>query len=288
MKGFAIAYGASTIVNAMATGYGGAFGVDTYVKAEVELVEDPFKFEVYIEDDPSENPRLAVESVKVVMEKVGVKMGAKVKTSGNIPIARGLKSSSAASNAIIMATAAALNVKFDLIDVARLSALANLRAGTSLTGAFDDACASALGNVYLTDNVKMQVVRKFTPSENLKVLFLVPKEKMYSGAVNKERVKVVDSLVKKVFYMALNGDYWSAMTLNGLIYCAVFRINPEPIIVALKHGAVAAGLSGKGPTICAVCHENSIDEIREEWDRFEGDLLEARVNVKPAFSGVKP
>lgn len=50
MKAEATAHGAASIVNAIATGKGAAFGINLYTKAEVELTPGP-EIEVIIEGD---------------------------------------------------------------------------------------------------------------------------------------------------------------------------------------------------------------------------------------------
>ncbi len=106
----AIAHGAATIVNAMALGKGAAFGVDLFTKAQVELTDEVAIFNAEIVSDPKESTVLMEKTVARVLQyfKAERRFGAKVKTWSNIPIAKGLKSSSAAANAVALATIAAL------------------------------------------------------------------------------------------------------------------------------------------------------------------------------------
>ena len=80
--------------------------------------------------------------------------GAKIKTWSNIPIAKGLKSSSAAANAVALATTAALGKTLDDLEIVNLGVDAAFDAKVTVTGAFDDACASYFGGVVITDNLK--------------------------------------------------------------------------------------------------------------------------------------
>ncbi len=76
----------------------------------------------------------------------------RVRTTSDIPVSRGLKSSSAAANAVIMATLDALGEQMDPLEAIRIGTKAAIAAKVSVTGAFDDACASLFGGVAITDN----------------------------------------------------------------------------------------------------------------------------------------
>ena len=112
-KATAIAHGAATIVNAIALGKGAAFGVDLWTKAEVKLTDEAGIIEAEIASDPKESTLLIEKTAARVLRRFSLEksFGAKVKTLSNIPIARGLKSSSAAANATALATVAALGQK---------------------------------------------------------------------------------------------------------------------------------------------------------------------------------
>ena len=59
----AIAYGAATIVNAIALGKGAALGVDLWTKAEVILTDDPKIISGEITSDRSEDTSLIEKTV---------------------------------------------------------------------------------------------------------------------------------------------------------------------------------------------------------------------------------
>jgi shikimate kinase len=100
MKGKATTHGAATVVNGIACGKGAAFGVALETTATVELTGEPGRFEVSIEDEPGEETALAEHCVRLVLEKFGLagEHGARIATRSQIPMSRGLKSSSAAAN----------------------------------------------------------------------------------------------------------------------------------------------------------------------------------------------
>ena len=286
MKGQAeaISYGAATIVNAIATGKGAAFGVDLWTKAEVQLTSNPRVIEGEIASDPAEKPTLIEKTVKRVLKHFGVeeKFGAKVKTWSNIPIARGLKSSSAAANAIALAVVAALNKELDDLAIINLGVDGALDARVTITGAFDDACASYFGGIVITDNVKRRIVKRFEISEDLTVLFYIPEKKAYTINSNVARMKLVAPLVKIAYREALKRNFWSALTLNGLIYSSALGYNPSIALDALMAGALAAGLCGKGPAITVVVSNEKVDSVKDALEAYEGKILQAKLNHEKA------
>ncbi len=283
MSAEASAYGAVTIVNAIATGKGAAFGIDLWTKARVKLTDDG-AIETRILDDEEESTLLAERCVRAVFGYFGKsKLGAKVETNSNIPIARGLKSSSVAGNAIVLATLAALQKHLKPSDILNLVVDASLQAKVSVTGAFDDAAASLYGNVVVTDNMARRVLRAF-PVEDHHVLLLVPPEKAYTADADLRRIKAVAKQVEIAHEQALAGKYWNAMTLNGLIYSHVLRLPADVIVESLGAGALAAGISGKGPAYAFVVEERFKDPVLDVLKRHEGDVIVSKTRNQPSLS----
>ncbi len=283
-KAKAISHGAATIINAIATGKGAAVGVDLWTKASVQLTDKPGIIEGHIMSDPTEDSILIEKTVNKVFEYFNSEksFGAKVITRSNIPIARGLKSSSVAANAIALATVAALNQSLDDLTILNLSVNAAIEANVTITGAFDDACASYFGGVVVTDNLKRRIITRFEIAEDLLVLFYVPQKKVYTSGSDVQRMKKLSSFVRTAYKEAVKGNYWSALTLNGLIYSSALGYNPSIAMDALMAGAVAAGLSGTGPAVAAIVPQEKIDDVKDAWQTYEGDILQSGVNHEKA------
>ncbi len=283
-KAEAVAHGAATIVNAMATGEGAAFGVDLWTKANVELTSQPHEVSVQISSDPAESTLLVERTVARVLQRFGVQdqFGAKVRTDSNIPAARGLKSSSVAANAVALATVAALGKSLTDLEIVNLGIDAAFDAKVTVTGAFDDACASFFGGVVVTDNVNRKLVQQFTLPKDCSVLFLVPAKKAYSGKVDTDRLHTLGSMVKVAYKEAAAGNFWTALSLNGLIYSSAFGFDPSAALDALAAGATAAGLCGKGPAVTALVPETRIDNVKKAWQSHEGQIIPAQLNCTKA------
>ena len=283
-KAAALSHGAATIVNAIALGKGAAFGVDLWTKAEVKLTDEPQIITGEITSDPTESTALIEKTVTRVFQHFGVekRFGAKVKTWSNIPIARGLKSSSVAANAVALAMVGALGETLDDLTVVNLGVEAAFDAKVTATGAFDDACASYFGGVVVTDNLKRKVVERFTLPEGLTVLFHVPSSKAYTGDSDVNRLRTAKPLVKIAYKEALKGNFWAALTLNGLIYSFALGYDASVALDALTAGALAAGLCGKGPAVTAVVSDEKIDSVKAALQCHEGEVLHACLNHEKA------
>lgn len=283
-KAEAIAHGAATIVNAIALGKGAAFGVDLWTKAEVKLTEEPHVIKGEITSDPAESTLLIERVVSRVLRhfKLENRFGANVKTWSNIPVARGLKSSSAAANAVALATIAALGKKLDDLAVVNLGVDAAFEAKVTVTGAFDDACASYFGGAVITDNLNRKLLKRVTLPEDLAVLFHVPSRKAYTADSDVNKLQTVKHLVKIAYKEAQKGNFWTALTLNGLIYSSAMGYGAAVALDALAAGALAAGLCGKGPAVTAVVPADKVDSVRAALQRHEGEILYARLNHEKA------
>jgi shikimate kinase len=280
----AIVHGAATIVNAIVLGKGAAFGVDLWTKAEVKLTNEPGVILTEISSDEKESTLLIEKTVERVLKYSSLEksFGAKVKTQSNIPIARGLKSSSAAANATALAAIAALGRTRNDLEIVKIGVEAAFDSKVTVTGAFDDACASYFGGIVITDNLNKEIIKQMPLTEDFSVLFHVPPQKVYTADSNVTRLQTVKSLVKIAFNSALEGRVWEALTLNGLVYSSASNLKTTSAIDALEAGAVAAGLCGKGPAVTAVVPKDKVDSVKAVLQNYEGEILQAKFNQEKA------
>jgi shikimate kinase len=280
----AVSHGAVTIVNAMATGRGAALGVGLQTRATVTITNRSGVFIARNISHPQENTTLAKVAARSVFTRFGVdrRFGAIVETDSNIPIAVGLKSSSAASSAVALASIHALGKSLSDLEVVRLGVQASFAAGVTLTGAFDDACACYFGGVVVTDNVKRRILKRFRPTRGLQVLIHVPNTKRYTRDIDPGSFKSIRPFIQAANRSALKGDYLSSMTFNGLVYSIALGYDTRATTMALDAGAVAAGLTGKGPAVAAVVPESKKESVRAAWRRLKGQVIETSFNLRKA------
>jgi shikimate kinase len=282
LVGVASACGSATIVNAIATGKGAAFGIDLRVMAEVRLRPGGQRIVGKI-TGARESPKLIETCVEKTIQHLGIKgLGGSVNTTANIPIAVGLSSSSAVANAVVLATLAALGEKANPRTVLGLGIEAAFEAGVTVTGAFDDAAASFYGCGVVTDNLKRRIIKRFEVDPSLGVVVLVPPSKLYTKKLKGARLEGIREGIREAHRMAAGEDVWGALTLNGLLYANALGHDIRPTLEALSAGALGAGITGTGPATVAVADVNSAARIAGLWRKKRGKVI----LTKPARKGV--
>ncbi|MFB6228992.1 MAG: shikimate kinase [Halobacteriales archaeon] len=282
MTGRARAPAAGTVLNALANHTGSAFAIDADTTATVELT-DGADVAGEIAGAPDADTRLIERCVEIVTERYGDGQGGTVRTESEIPMAAGLKSSSAAANAAVLATLSALSTPvgpdgpLTRADAARIGVEAARDAGVTATGAFDDASASMLGGVTVTDNDHDELLTR--EEVEWDVLVWTPPERAYSAEADMERCKRIAPVADFIAETALEGQYAKAMTVNGFAFCAALGFSAEPLIEALPE-ARGVSLSGTGPSVTAIGTEDALLRIRERWADREGTtwLTETRTD----------
>jgi len=270
MEGRAEAPAAGTVLNALATGTGSAFAIDRYVTATVAL-GDREGVAGEVAGAPDADTRLVERCVELVVEEYADRpLGGTVRTESEVPRASGLKSSSAAANATVLAALAALDAVEDVAreDAARLGVRAAREAGVTVTGAFDDASASMLGGLTVTDNAADALLTRDDPDWD--VLVWTPAERAFSADADVERCERVAPVADLVAELALAGRYPTAMTVNGFAFCAALGFPADAAVAALP-GAEGVSLSGTGPSFVAVGDRADLEAVRERWSDYEGD-----------------
>jgi shikimate kinase len=286
MEGKACAYGAATIANAIATGKGAAFGISLKTEAKVRL-NDSGRFVGRIQGSPGEDTLLIALCAKKVLERFNLTaLGADIETVSDIPIASGLKSSSTAANAVVLAAYSAARKENkgirltdkELLDIAVDAAL---EAKVSITGAYDDAAASYYGGYVITDNAKRKILKKGLMDKSLNVVIYVPNERSYTSKVDVEKIRLIKEPALLAWKEALEGSRYTALTANGLIYSATLGCDTRIPMAALSAGAIASGISGKGPSVVALARDGP-EKIVSAWKEFPGKIITCRINNNKA------
>jgi shikimate kinase len=278
MKGHGIAFGAGTVINAIATYKGSAFGIDLRTEAGVTLKGDLVEGEI----EGGGDARLIERACELVLDAFEVDSGAKIKTTSQVPQASGLKSSSAAANATVLATLRAIGRDMEPLDMVRLGVRAALDAGVTITGAFDDACASMLGGVVVTDNKNNELLKRELVESD--VIIYAPDRKAFSSQTNVARSRAIAPWVDEAFGMAMRGEYRKAMTLNGFLYTAALGYGAEPMMAALELGVDAVSLSGTGPSYVALADGEKLDKLKAAWSSYPGRVIITKTNNQGAYT----
>ncbi|WP_296874320.1 shikimate kinase [uncultured Methanobrevibacter sp.] len=273
--------GSATIINAIATGFGSAFGIGLDIECDAKTISEGIE----CSNDVGADTGLMELCVKKVFSYYDINQddfGVSLKTTSSLPMASGLSSSSASSNAIVKVVSEMFAEEFDLerlsdLEVVNLAIDASLEAGVTITGSFDDATASYFGGVVVTDNGNREFVIK-ERMDDYDLLIYMPDFHSKSGDSDVGRMKVMAPLVETAYEFACKKDYFRAINLNGLIYSSALGFNTSIAIDALSCGALASGLSGTGSAFFAVVDENSIDEVKDAWMKYEGRVIKTEVD----------
>lgn len=269
--------GSATIINAIATGFGSAFGIGLDIVCNAKTQSHS----ITCSNDVGADTSLMELCVSNVFDYYGVdadEFGLDIKTTSELPMASGLSSSSALSNAVTAISSKIISEEFNLeplsdFDIINLAIESSLKAKVTITGAFDDATASYFGGVTVTDNGARKILIK-EPMEELPVLVYMPNFISKSGSSDVNKMKLMAPLVETAFEIAKNKDYFKALNLNGLIYAAALGFDSSIAIEALNAGALASGLSGTGSSFVAICEEDKIDDIKDAWSLLDGRVIE--------------
>jgi len=275
MDGRASALAAGTVLNALACGKGSAFAIDAETTAKVELdASDEVTGEVA--EDPEADTALIERCVELAIAEYGEERvgsgeisGGHVRTESEVPMAAGLKSSSAAANATVLATLDALGVAEEASreEACRLGVRAAREAGVTVTGAFDDASASMLGGVTVTDNRTDELLAR--EEVEWTAVVWTPPETAYSADADVARCEQIAPVAELVADLALDGRYGEAMTVNGFAFCAALDFPADPMLDALPD-ARGVSLSGTGPSFVAVGERAALERVRDRWNEREG------------------
>lgn len=266
MKGSAQTSAAITITNALPTGVGCAVGIDLRAEAMVEVSPDGSKNPPTLQIPLDRRTPLVEEALRAGLVRYFPGTGgiACLTLDSAVPVARGLKSSSAVSAAILLAVARAAGRAPSSLEVALLSAQASRGAGVSATGALDDALAGLESGFVVTDNVRAKVLRRAEVDPDWGVVLYIPPETHppspnLAAAFSRER-----EAGERSASAAMSGDWVTAMRVNSeLVERAMGYAYGEIRDRLRSHGAIASGVSGVGPTLAAVAPWQLLPDLLE-------------------------
>src|ERR671926_908072 len=273
-------HGAVSIVNAIATGNGSSLGISLRVTAEAEFGKGRgMKFLT-----GKSNDKLVSNIVyNTIPTKIIENNLLTIKVKSEIPIGFGLKSSSAFSNAVALACSRLVREDMDDKMVLDTAVRASLDAKVSITGAYDDATACYFGGFTITDNYSRKLIRRDDVPENIYAIILLPRNTP-RGDVHK--LTNLSDLFADAFKLAEAGEYWKAMKLNGVLATVALSSRYHPMMAAIEHGALAASISGNGPSIAAVAYGEKVEDIKSVLSKFDGRVIVSKVNNQKASAEV--
>jgi len=271
--GSGISYGAISVINSIPCGIGSTIGID--LKTTSEFISGGTLKKVNILNDPSEDDTMARLCVESALKCVGVELkGWTLTVNSEIPISRGLKSSSSACNSIITAVLNEFGQKMNSLDMIRVGVNCARSAGVTVTGAFDDACGCHLGGLVVTDNSKDELLAHYD-IKDYDVVIHVPERRIRKHSLSKEMFGSVSEKAAELVKLLPDGVL-EAMTANGALIAGIVSENGVMAKVALRRGALAAGISGTGPATAMLVEKGKGKELADDI----GDCILTRTRRK--------
>ena len=275
IKVTSIVHGAISIVNAVATGYGSAMGISLNVK--VEIISKKGSGLIFQKGGGS----LMIKKIiyDVLQSKYINNNQLLININSEVPSGMGLKSSSAVSNAVALACISLTNKEISDEFVLNSAIDASLYAKTTITGAYDDSTACYYGGFVTTDNYKRKIWKRENSPTNISAVIFLPNNKKRGDVT---RLKLLSDIYLEAFQLAYSGQYWKAMTLNGVLTSALLSNSYTITRMCLENGALAASISGNGPAIAAVVRESEVQKIKSVLSSLDGRVIISRTNNQKA------
>ena len=275
IKVTSIVHGAITIVNAVATGFGSAMGISLNVK--VEIISKKGSGLIFQKGGGS----LMIKKIiyDVLQSKYINNNQLLININSEIPSGMGLKSSSAVSNAVALACNSLSNKEISDESVLNSAIDASLYAKTTITGAYDDSTACYYGGFVTTDNYKRKILKRENSPTDISAVIFLPNNKK-RGDVS--RLKLLSDIYLEAFQLAYSGQYWKAMTLNGVLTSSLLSNTYTITRMCLENGALAASISGNGPAVAAVVRESQVQRIKSVLSNLDGRVIISRTNNQKA------
>ena len=257
-------WGAGTVLNALATGIGCAFGISLRTVCEIEPVSAE---RVGAQEDIKE------ELVRDLLSLFPGIDSVKFKIESTIPPTSGLGSSSAFVNSILTALNR-ISENLDPEDIPEINSKISKKHDISYTGAFDDACASFYGGLVLTDNESLKIILRMDFERYCAILLPPWSKKSIEVAMlreNNERLHEAVNYVK-------DGDVGKAMEINSRFYCERLGYPVKPVELALRY-VDEAGLSGNGPAYICLGEREDVEKVVALWSDFGEVIICKTVNT---------
>ena len=178
-----------------------------------------------------------------------------------VPPAKGLKTSSSASLAMLDVMLRSQDRVLSPEELALLSAEASLKAGVSVTGAIDDAFTCSLGGLCISRIDIPRLVRR-TKLSGPEVVLWIPDNGRPKKDVDVSVLKAEPGF-KKVRDLVMANEIYKAMTLNGSLVAKCLDYDEAPQKEALRSGALAASVSGTGPAVAALCERKDLPSVTQ-------------------------
>ena len=271
-------HGAVSLVSAIANKKGATLGISLKVEAIIETSEG--KGITIQSENKSLSSRLINKTIERIVSKKDLEKNKIVITiTSEIPTGYGLKSSSAISSVVALACAKIFKPKLTDQQILLAGVDASIESKVSITGAYDDACSCYYGGFNVTDNGKRKRIHFEKAPSNLIAVIFIPKNRKRG---NLKKLKILSPIFNNAWELAKGKKYWESMTINGLATSSILNSDPKIIIDLIEKGALAASVSGNGPSIAAIVKKENETNVKKIFSNLEGSIIVSKINNKKA------
>jgi shikimate kinase len=264
VRGLGEARAAVSLVNALPLGIGAAVGIEWPVRVTARLERPPRTASRTAVDPPRSATPVVRAAASAARDRFGPGAAGRLRlvVRSTIPVGRGLKSSSAVSSAVALATSRAFGGEPSPEEIARLSAEVGRSTGVSATGAFDDALAGLVAGGVVTDNRTDTELRRLRLPADLGVALWVPGRRHPSAPSLQARFRKDLALSRRAADAVLAGDWITAMEANTRLVEKAMGYRYAGLREAVhRAGATAAGVTGLGPAFAALAPHRHLDRV---------------------------
>ena len=263
-----IANGAVSILHAMGNGKGCSIPIK--LQTRVNLHDERMEVE-------NDNHDL-LSQVSSIWRKNGFPLPSEFgwEIISDVPIGQGMKSSSALACAALRALDKASWTGLSDFEIVDLAVEAQIESGCSVTGSMDDTWAAISSGWKVIDPSVPSVESILFEGDaetGLSVLVGLRGRRKYN--VDKESFSGNSQIFDRSFASLINGSILDALSSNGMAVAAsvddfeALRISN----MMIASGALAAGISGSGPAITAVCYESEKEFLESQLRQFCEQVL---------------
>ena len=274
--------GAISILHALGLGRGCSIGIQLTTK--VQIVEDS----VDIEDDKN--------GLLVAVEKCWRDRGLPIpdqfgwKVDSSIPIGQGLKSSSALSCAALRALNSYAWTGLSNSEIADIAAKSQLISNCAKTGSMDDNWASLEPGWKLVDpalSASESIIFQGDIDPSLSILILLRGKRTVE--ISAEDFSQHEQIFERSLASLMRGSILDALSSNGMAVAAATDDQEALRIcnLSIASGAIAAGISGSGPSIAIVCFQDDSTSLSKLFSESGLGVISTGIYVKDEISGVQ-
>tara|TARA_Y100001970_G_scaffold262687_1_gene347229 strand:+ start:660 stop:1514 length:855 start_codon:yes stop_codon:yes gene_type:complete len=274
--------GAISILHALGLGRGCSIGIQLTTK--VQIVDEA------VENEDDRHGLLAA------VEKCWRDRGLPIpdqfgwKVDSSIPIGQGLKSSSALSCAALRALNSCAWAGLSNYEIADIAAYSQLISNCAKTGSMDDNWASLEPGWKLVDptlSASESIILQGDIDPRLSILLVLRGER--SVEISPEAFSHQEQIFERSLASIMRGSILDALSSNGMAVAAATDDQEALRIcnLSIASGAIAAGISGSGPSIAIVCFQEDSTSLSKLFSESGFEVISTGIYLKDEISEVQ-